>query len=295
MQPTMQPTIFKDFNNTHAVNIHTSSLSDKNPIALFSPYSISCAMSLVAAGLDGETLKQLAHACKCDPNAFTDILADMANVQNDLTSNVKTLIRVVNSLYLAQKFALKPSYLESIGHLISKVQLVNFEHYELVRNSINSDVSNTTEKLITELIPVGVLNADTKLVITNALYFKGVWKTPFSKELTRKDFFTTSTGDKINLDFMHRTKACHMQYFEDGSYQAVMIPYEDGFNLLTLKPKNPDKIVTNIVDKIPFFKKLKLFYPCQVLHKRIRCHLWIFTNHWVSMIYSMGNWPICLN
>jgi serpin B len=77
--------------------------------------------------------------------------------------------------------------------------------------------------------------------LVNAIYFKGKWKSPFSKDSTKSENFHTSASNIIKAKFMHNTG--HYRYYEDATLQAVEIPYMGGRTaMVILLPKEKDGI-----------------------------------------------------
>jgi serpin B len=94
---------------------------------------------------------------------------------------------------------------------------------EQARQTINAWVAKATNNLIAELIPDGAITSDTRLVITNAIYFFAGWNTPFSKELTADAPFTALSGEKQTVQMM--TLQGDLSYGEHLGAQIVELPY----------------------------------------------------------------------
>jgi serpin B len=95
---------------------------------------------------------------------------------------------------------------------------------EAARLTINQWVEQKTDNKIKDLLQPGTLNPFTRLVLTNAIYFKGDWQTPFDKALTRDEDFHLSPEQTIKAPLMHRTGG--FNYFNGGTFQALEIPYK---------------------------------------------------------------------
>jgi serpin B len=104
------------------------------------------------------------------------------------------------------------------------------------RQTINTWVEQRTESKIRELLQPGSLNSDTRLVLTNAVYFKGDWEEQFKKEDTKSEDFRLSATRVIKTSLMHMTKG--FNYFDGGSFQALEIPYKKkSLSMIVLLPK----------------------------------------------------------
>jgi serpin B len=97
---------------------------------------------------------------------------------------------------------------------------------EAARLTINQWVEQKTDNKIANLLQPGVLNSMTKMVLTNAIYFKGDWQTPFEKAWTEEDDFHLSPARNVKAPLMHLSEG--FDYFDSGTFQVLEIPYESG-------------------------------------------------------------------
>ena len=107
------------------------------------------------------------------------------------------------------------------------------------RQTINSWVEDKTEDKIKDLIPPGILNPDTVLVLTNAIYFKGTWVLQFDPKDTIDEDFTTSAGQIVKVPMMRLTgKDAEFNYAETDEIQILEMPYEgEDLSMLIILPK----------------------------------------------------------
>src|SRR5205085_3024549 len=94
------------------------------------------------------------------------------------------------------------------------------------RQAINRWVEEQTRNKIKDLIQPGLLGPLTRLVLVNAIYFKGAWVEPFEKANTRPEDFHLADGKDISVPTMHQVE--EFSYFDEGSFQMVALPYEGG-------------------------------------------------------------------
>ena len=106
---------------------------------------------------------------------------------------------------------------------------------EKSRVTINDWVSDQTEGRIEDLIPPGALNALTRLVLTNAIYFNAAWKYPFSEDMTANGPFYLLGGGQVTVPMMRQTES--FGYAHGNGYQAVELLYDgDELSLVILLP-----------------------------------------------------------
>jgi serpin B len=103
------------------------------------------------------------------------------------------------------------------------------------RLTINDWVAKQTEERIENLIPKGLINPMTRLVLTNAIYFNAAWAYPFDEDLTSDGVFHRLDGGEVTVPMMHQTES--FGYAEGDGYQAVELPYDgDELSMVILLP-----------------------------------------------------------
>jgi serpin B len=209
----------------------------------FSPTSISLALSMTAAGAKGQTeteMAQVLHLTGILPaaHAANHALLERWNA-NDKDRGYQ--LSVANRLWGQKGYPILEDYLSLTRREYgAEMGVVDFARQtEAARQEINAWVENRTAEKIKNLIPAGAIDAATTLVLTNAIYFKGDWMSPFKKEATREEDFTVSAQRKVKLPMMQQKR--FFPYMEDVSLQAVELPYKGGrLTILVLLPKKTD-------------------------------------------------------
>ena len=135
-------------------------------------------------------------------------------------------LRSANSLWGQQGYQWQKSFLavtkDFYGAPLSEVDYVT--DTEAARTTINAWVAGETEKKILDLIAKGMLDPMTRLVLTNAVYFKGDWAEEFDKNLTKDAPFTLLSGKKVQTPMMSRKGK--FQYFQNDDVSMISIPYK---------------------------------------------------------------------
>ncbi len=200
----------------------------------FSPYSISVALAMTEAGASGETREQMAKALHFESNA-TDVgaafrairqgLAQNATRENDDTTPFR--LTEANELWGQQGYPWSDSYLDSLETNYSATfDAVDFERPDAVRNRINDWVDDETNGKITELVGPGTLTPLTRLVLTNAMYFRANWKSTFDEKRTRHAEFTALDGSTSTVPMMKQED--WFRYATVDGHQLVFLPYAGG-------------------------------------------------------------------
>ncbi len=226
--------------NAFAVDLYAQ-LSKQPGNLFFSPESISTAFGMAYAGARGQTAIEMKHVFhftlppeKLHP-AMGALLAEM-NAQHKGYE-----LRVADALWAQQDASFEPTYLKLVqSDYAAGFHRVNFKlSPETVRTTINAWVEKQTNNKITDLIGPGALNPTTRLVLTNAIYFKGNWQDQFDKEATQKEEFHLSAAQWVMTSMMHRTGG--YQYYDGGTFQAIELPYAGNeISMVVLLPKKTE-------------------------------------------------------
>jgi serpin B len=111
---------------------------------------------------------------------------------------------------------------------------------EAARKFINTWVEKKTQDKIKDLMPNGSIDGLTRLVLTNAIYFKGDWQSKFNKKATRPQKFSTGTGNSVKVPMMNQTTN-RFGYYAGKSFQALEMPYQGkGLSMVVLLPNEAD-------------------------------------------------------
>jgi serpin B len=209
----------------------------------FSPASISMALAMTAAGSAGQTETEMAsvlHLTGILPQAHDDYRKALER-WNSAEENVGYTLRVANRLWGQKSFPFLASFLEKIrqnyGAELGPVDFMG--HADAARQEINAWIEKQTDDKIKDLLSAGVVDSNTRLVLTNAIYFKGNWASRFEKSQTQEADFSISADQKVKTPLMHQKQS--FSYVEADDVQVLELPYE-GHNLsmFVLLPKAED-------------------------------------------------------
>ena len=198
-----------------------------------SPYSVFAALAMTLAGAREETAVQLAESLRLDSplpwihNAFGALdrtLGERTSLPEGYEGEGFDL-HVVNALWSQIGYTLLDAFVETVAEAYAaELQRLDFRSApEKARDTINNWVSEQTANKIENLIPAGVLDTETRLVLTNAIYFNAPWLHPFDPKQTRTEAFTRLDGEAIDVDMMHETETIPYAVWDDGV--AFELPY----------------------------------------------------------------------
>ena len=230
-------------NNQFAIDMYQqingqNKQADKN--VFFSPYSLSTSMAMLYAAAEGETKAQIQRTFHYPSlNVLNPNSAALHEQFNKPNPNYQ--LATANDLWIQQGLRPNQNYLDTVQRYYSgKVTNLDFKNSpEPSRQTINKTIAKYTQQMIPEVLPASSIDADTVTVLTNAVYFKGDWKTPFAP--SKKRPFNKFDGSIIDVDMMH--EQAPYAYTEDAQVQVVQLPYKgDELSMMVVLPKAKDKI-----------------------------------------------------
>ena len=236
MNINVQPLV--ESNNTFALDLYAK-LSAGEDNLCFSPYSISVALAMTLAGARGITEKQMKDVLHTTLTQY-EYHAGFAQLQKQIRTvgkdkNVELLL--ANSIYPHNKYVFLESFViclrENYGTIITPL---DYNEPESARKFVNQWVQEETQEHISELIPAGVLDSLTRLILVNAIYFKGLWEKQFDKQKTIISPFWVTSDKSVEVPTMRQKAA--FKYTEDDLVQILDLPYQgNGLSLIIILPK----------------------------------------------------------
>jgi serpin B len=225
-------------NNAFAFALY-GQLRNRNGNLFFSPESISTALAMAYAGASGTTASEMAKTLH-----FTLPQQSLNPAMGALLSDLNAVhdgyqLTVANALWAQQGYNFLDTFLQLLktdyGAGLNQVDFKGAT--EAARLTINQWVEQKTQDKIKDLLQPGTLAPSTRLVLTNAIYFKGDWQTQFDKAESRDEDFYASQAQTKKAAFMHREGS--FSYFDGGTFQALEIPYKSKeLSLIVLLPKD---------------------------------------------------------
>lgn len=210
-----------------------------------SPFSVRVALAMTAAGAGGDTLGELQSALGLDRDpAATDarFAKLLAAVQGDTGPQRAYELSTANRLWVQSGAPPKPAFVAraQAGYRADAAECDFRAAPEPSRATINAWVAGRTRGKIQDLLPAGSVTSDTKLVLTNAVYFKGLWAAPFDKSLTKDEPFLLPDGGKKPLPLLRTSAGVLATDAADRPYQSAELFYRGGeVSLLVVVPRDP--------------------------------------------------------
>lgn len=206
-----------------------SSAAAESNLAL-SPVSIHAILGLLAAGSKGATLDQILSVLQLraagDLNALSSQV--VALVLADGSASGGPRLCFPNGVWVDASLSLKPSFKDiATSAFKAETKAVDFQtKADEVTSEVNSWVENATAGLVKELLPAGSVNHNTRLVLGNALYFKGAWEKKFDASKTKESEFHLLDGSSVQVPFMTSNEKQFLSA-SDG-FKVLRLPYKQG-------------------------------------------------------------------
>ncbi len=254
--------------NAFAADLYAQLASKDKGNLFFSPVSIQTALAMTYAGARGNTEKQM-YACLKFPKrwvwgkgtdenskpdswvadtwpqdrlhpAFAALIKDLNTPRLDPNEKPVYELVVANALWGQKGYPFHGAFIKLVKDSYGAgLNEMDFHKSEEARQKINKWVEKQTKEKIKDLIGRGVINDLTRLILTNAIYFKSNWAEKFQKSATQDGEFTLSDGKTVTAPMMHQRES--YGYMETDAFQAVDLPYMyNDLSMIVLLPKKTD-------------------------------------------------------
>lgn len=227
-------------NNQFALDVYAE-LKQADGNVFLSPYSISTALAMTYEGANGQTAEEMAQVFyfPTDDDARRAAFAALHNALNE--EDAEHELRVANALWAQKDYV----FLETYTNTLQNFYAANASNLDFrgasedARKTINTWVEAQTNDKIENLFPQGSLSASTRLVLTNAIYFKGDWLTQFDKNKTQNETFYLTSNTSASVPMMRLTDGvARFKYAEVDGGQILEMPYKgEKLSMIVLLPE----------------------------------------------------------
>ncbi|XP_074478732.1 leukocyte elastase inhibitor-like isoform X2 [Sebastes fasciatus] len=201
---------------------------DKTANVFYSPFSISSALAMVMLGSRGNTSTQMSECLKTQ-DVQDDVHVSFAQLLTELNkADAPYALSVANRLYGEQSYQFVEDFLGlTKKHYSAELESVDFAtSSEAARLNINEWVLQQTQGKIKDLLAEGVVDELTRLVLVNAIYFKGNWNKQFRETETRDAQFNLNKNDTKSVKMMHQKSKFPITYIPEVNCQILEMPYK---------------------------------------------------------------------
>ncbi|XP_077077722.1 leukocyte elastase inhibitor-like isoform X2 [Siphateles boraxobius] len=260
----------------------------------FSPVSISSALAMVSLGARGNTAAQMikvlgfnnepptpAELKKCPEEKPEDQIHSSFNkFMSELNKpGVPYVLSLANRLYGEQSYQFVEKFLnDAKSYYEAGLEKVDFKNEsEAARVNINKWVEEKTQERIKDLVPQGAIDGMTKLVLVNAIYFKGNWEEKFPKEATRDGQFKLNKNKTKPVKMMewrskdHRKEKFPLAFIPEINSQVLELPYVGkNLSMLIILPNEMEDDTTGLqkLEKALTYEKLMEWTNPEVMRQQ---------------------------
>ncbi len=177
---------------------------------------------MVAAGANGDTADEMKNVLHLSGDIGSEFEKTMLALQHSASFEKDFQLNIVQGAWIKDDFPMLPAFSTLLRHSFQAIaERVPFNQQTV--DQINDWVAESTHQKIQNLLSDSEFDESTRLVLANAVYFHGNWKTPFSKKDTSPRPFYLSSGDMIHSETMLQTG--RFDYYENEDLKAVALPY----------------------------------------------------------------------
>ncbi|XP_040284115.1 serpin I2 [Bufo bufo] len=244
---SVAPRLWGDTITEFAVDLHRAIRSaDTEENIIFSPLGATLILGMIKLGAKGTASHQIKEVLKLQGNQESEEFSGLQKLLAVISEeNKEFTFNLANALYLQEGFHVKEQYLHSNRDFFkSEIKLVNFQDLKASAEIISAWVETQTNGKIRNMFSSGDIEPLTKLILVNAIYFKGEWEHKFSPEATYPKDFTVKRGTTTKIPMMNLHLAAKLGYFSVNNlkYKVLELPYKGGklSLLLALTAENVD-------------------------------------------------------
>jgi serine protease inhibitor len=243
--PSANPRTLAAADNGFAFDLFQQIATEQpNENIFISPFSVSTALQMLANGAAGKTKSEIQSVLKTENLPQNKLNTACKELNQSLKSQTNVILDLADGIWYQNNFRLKPEFIaadkEFFGAELAPVDFESPKSADIINDWANKETRGKINGVVSFPFP-----ALTRVILANAIYFKGKWDEPFDKRLTKpRDFYLTDGGKKqVPMMSQHKT----FSYLENGDFQAVRLPYAgDGLAMylfLPAKNSSPQKLV----------------------------------------------------
>lgn len=205
---------------------------------IISPLSIGSVLGLLSEAANGTTYEEIKRGLNLNPQK-SDVANQYQQMFNDLdTDKGASSFHIVNQIYVKKGHEISKNFSDvAKDKYKAGIEALDFNDAQKSATKINEFVESKTNKKIRQIIKASDLNADTDLVLLNAIYFKGDWEMKFNKSSTHKGPFHPNQNETIQVEFMTQKAKFFFGDMEDSAVLEMKYA-KSNFSFIIVLPNN---------------------------------------------------------
>ncbi|CAD5114985.1 unnamed protein product [Dimorphilus gyrociliatus] len=234
-------------NNKFGITVLQAMLSKRQGNVIFSPLDLAVGLGKLCIGSDSTTREEFRKAlflAEVEPKhrlpAFAAVYWDTLRT----TAPKGCEIQAASRVFVQKEFQMATAYRETCTkYEMAQVKYVDFKRADSTRAEINEYVAEKTLRKITNVLPVGLLDQEIKMLIVAAIYIRSKWNLPFEISKTYTAKFSTGGREKIDVNMMNTVSVFRAGYTTKLDADVVEIPWAiDHVRMVILLPRKPDQL-----------------------------------------------------
>lgn len=239
--------------NNYSFKLYQETKTD-NENLFISPLSTFYALLMAYEGAENQTKQEFEKVLSINQQ---DALENFTNEINGFNGKSDDFFKISNAIWVDNSVKIHDEYRKAIErNYLSNFEETDFSDVNATVSKINEWVSKSTHQKINDMLSSQDLNSDTKMLISNAVYFKGEWLNKFPKKNTVSAPFFSSPEDQYQTVFMKMTDK--IEYYENNEFQFIAKPYKNSnYSFCIILPKDlfgiktiEEKLNTDLIKKI---------------------------------------------
>lgn len=210
---------------------------------LVSPLSAEMALSLSANGAKGETLREMLKLIGMSDSSLSVMNRYYGNLMAELPErDEKAVVRLANAVWVDDRFKLSEGFVDSARIFRAKVDAIDLQDPANAK-ILNKWAADNTENLINNIVSERMFSPSLRMIIANALYFKGWWDTKFERRMTVQKTFYKENGEQVPVSMMRKT--AHYRYIrpERCNFQIACLEYQgEAYEMMVVLPDKGHKV-----------------------------------------------------
>ncbi|CAG4937186.1 unnamed protein product [Colias eurytheme] len=237
--------IRQESNNSNNDGYTTSGL-DESPYSSFitSPFSVLFLLAQLALYAKGTSYEQLANLLNI--KSRNEIRSIVPNYLDDINSQQNVTIQLAEKVYGSIQFPFKKSFKRDT-RLVFHAEAENLDFSDPIQaaNSINSWIASRTNNLVKDLVSSSLLNQNTRLVLANAIYFKGDWKIPFHAKKTKLKDFYVNENITVSVNMMNQINKFNYGNLDSINAKVLQLFYKNtNVSFVAVLPNEEQDVLT---------------------------------------------------
>ena len=230
---------------------------------ILSALSVESVLAIVFLGAKGNTAIEIKKTLSLPSNE--NLIQGFKKVSESLKSDDSVTTQIANHVYVKKGSKLLDSFKkDSEGIEKGIIQDIDFSNAAEASKTINGQVEKDTRGKIKDLFSSDSFDSNTKLVLVNALYFKGKWNTEFDTKATEKGDFYVSSSKTVKADMMRQKAKYSVLRLKGTKAKALKLPYKgDRFHMVVILPDEKDGLdqLEKDLSKVKFSEDFKFEEP----------------------------------